>query len=158
MFQDQVNEKNNFQNFGNAMILLMRCATGEDWNLIMYELANQEGYDGVECRAQTYEEQMLEGIQGCGSNISFVFFFSFVVIITMLIINLSVAAVIQGLDTACQENMGVVSADDVNDFIELWKYYDPQAKGWIGAEQLIYLLVELPPPLGRLKIEKLPGE
>ena len=50
MFQDQLNEKNNFQNFGNAMILLMRCATGEDWNLIMYELANSEGYNGVQCR------------------------------------------------------------------------------------------------------------
>ena len=49
MFQEEINEKNNFRNFGNAMILLMRCATGEDWNLIMYELANTEGYGGVEC-------------------------------------------------------------------------------------------------------------
>ena len=32
------------------MILLMRCATGEDWNLIMYELANADGYNGVQCR------------------------------------------------------------------------------------------------------------
>lgn len=51
--------------------------------------------------------------------------FSFVVLITMLIINLSVAAVIQGLETARQENCGLVSADDVDHFIELWKYYDP---------------------------------
>lgn len=39
------------------MILLMRCATGEDWNLIMYELANKEGYGGATCREQTFEEQ-----------------------------------------------------------------------------------------------------
>ena len=50
MHQDQLNEKNNFRNFGNAMILLMRCATGEDWNVIMYELANSTGYDGEPCR------------------------------------------------------------------------------------------------------------
>ena len=56
MYQEQLNEKNNFRSFGAAMILLMRCATGEDWNLIMYELANQEGYDGVACREQDYEE------------------------------------------------------------------------------------------------------
>lgn len=49
MLQDQLSEKNNFQNFGQAMILLMRCATGEDWNLVMYELANETGYDGVSC-------------------------------------------------------------------------------------------------------------
>lgn len=57
MFQDQLNEKNNFRDFGHAMVLLFRCATGEDWNLIMYELANKEGYDGVKClETQTYEE------------------------------------------------------------------------------------------------------
>ena len=31
------------------MVLLFRCATGEDWNLIMYELNNTEGYGGVAC-------------------------------------------------------------------------------------------------------------
>jgi len=35
----------------------------------------------------------------------------------MLIINLSVAAVIQGLDAACQENLGIVGGDDINQFI-----------------------------------------
>ena len=38
------------------MILLMRCTTGEDWNMVMYELANMEGYDGEACRNQTFEE------------------------------------------------------------------------------------------------------
>ena len=76
----------------------------------------------------------------------------------MLILNLTVAAVIQGLDAACQENLGFVSSDDVDDFIQLWKYYDPDAKGWIGAESLVYLLVELPAPLGRKKEELPQGE
>ena len=95
---------------------------------------------------------------GCGSPISFFYFFSFVIIITMLIINLSVAALIQGLDAACQENLGVVTSDDLTHFIELWKYYDPAAKGWIGAESLVYLLIELNAPLGRKKEEIPPGE
>lgn len=76
----------------------------------------------------------------------------------MLILNLSVAAVIQGLDAACQENLGFVSSDDIDHFISLWKYYDPKASGWIGAEALIYLLIELPSPLGRKKEEKPMGE
>lgn len=29
------------------MIALMKFSTGEDWNMFMYELANQEGYNGV---------------------------------------------------------------------------------------------------------------
>lgn len=101
------------------------------------------------CREQTYEEQQLEGIIGCGSSISFFYFFSYVILITMLIMNLAVAAVIQGLNTACQENLGIVSADDVDQFISLWKYYDPAATGWISAENLVYLLCELKHPLGR---------
>lgn len=35
---------------------------------------------------------------------SYVYFFSFTIIVTMLIMNLSVAAVIEGLDTAKKEN------------------------------------------------------
>ena len=66
MPQDQINEKNNFQTFSNAMVLLMRCSTGEDWNLIMYELANDEGCVGV----QTFEEREADGIKGCGSPFS----------------------------------------------------------------------------------------
>ena len=44
----------------------------------------------------------------CGTWIAFPFFYSFTIIVTMLIMNLSVAAVIEGLDTAKKENMGVV--------------------------------------------------
>ena len=67
--------------------------------------------------------------------------------------NLSVAAVIEGLDTACKENLGFVEGSQIDDFIELWRDYDPQATGWISINSLIFLLTELPPPLGRIKIE-----
>jgi voltage-dependent calcium channel L type alpha-1D len=33
-----LDKKNNFQTFGGAMLILMRFATGEDWNAFMYEL------------------------------------------------------------------------------------------------------------------------
>lgn len=33
----------NFRQFGSAMLLLFRCATGESWNLIMHELADSSG-------------------------------------------------------------------------------------------------------------------
>jgi len=39
---DQITDKNNFMNFWNALLVLMRCATGESWNEIMAELANKE--------------------------------------------------------------------------------------------------------------------
>jgi len=44
----------------------------------------------------------------CGTLLAFPFLISFTVIVSMLIMNLSVAAVIEGLDTAKKENMGIV--------------------------------------------------
>jgi hypothetical protein len=38
----------------------------------------------------------------------------------MLIMNLSVAAVIEGLDTAKKENMGIVQGDEIEILIDLW--------------------------------------
>ena len=35
MLQEHYNEYTNFQSFGNALLLLIRCVTGEGWNLIM---------------------------------------------------------------------------------------------------------------------------
>jgi hypothetical protein len=39
---------------------------------------------------------------------AFPYLISFTIIVSMLIMNLSVAAVIEGLDTAKKENMGIV--------------------------------------------------
>jgi hypothetical protein len=57
MLQDNLDSKNNFQNFLNALIILMKFSTGEDWNSYMYELANNEGYGGKPCLdVQTYAD------------------------------------------------------------------------------------------------------
>lgn len=71
---------------------------------------------------------------------SYPFFVSFIIIIVMLILNLSVAAVIEGLDTARSENLGVVEADSIMGLIELWKCFDPQATGWIRVDNLVFVL------------------
>lgn len=57
----------------------------------------------------------------CGTIISFAYFLSFTVLVSMLIMNLSVAAVIEGLDTARKENMGIVAGDEIDDLIDLWQ-------------------------------------
>lgn len=63
--------------------------------------------------------------------------------------NLSVAAVIEGLDTAKKENMGVVQGDEIEQLIDKWQDYDQMATGWITMKDLVFLLYELPPPLGK---------
>jgi hypothetical protein len=38
-YQTEINENNNFNSFGLSFIILLRCATGEKWHIIMRELA-----------------------------------------------------------------------------------------------------------------------
>ena len=40
--QSEINDNMNFSNFSMALIILMRCSTGENWNEIMRELAISE--------------------------------------------------------------------------------------------------------------------
>jgi len=57
---------------------------------------------------------------GCGTGISYFYFIFFTVLVSMLIMNLSVAAVIEGLNTAKQENMGIVQGDEIEILIDIW--------------------------------------
>jgi len=85
---------------------------------------------------------------GCGSSFSKIYFISFLILISWLILNLSVAAVIEGLENAKQENSGTIAGDDVQILLEAWKEYDPKATGWIDVFDFVCLITELPPPFG----------
>lgn len=49
MYQDELGPNANFRFFGTSLMLLLRCATGEKWNILMNEFANSDGYRGVPC-------------------------------------------------------------------------------------------------------------
>lgn len=72
----------------------------------------------------------------------------FTIVIAWLIMNLSVAAVIEGLENAKQQNSGVIEGDDVQALLDGWMKYDPDATGWINILDFICLVVELPHPFG----------
>jgi len=111
MYQEEMNELNNFRSFGMALICLFRCATGEGWNLMMFELANQSGYNGVECiDNQSYESMQEVGILGCGTNLSYLYFVLFIISVQMIVMNLFVAVVIEGFCSSTKENTWPVTS------------------------------------------------
>jgi hypothetical protein len=61
----------------------------------------------------------------CGTNFSYVYFISFMVIISMLIMNLSVAAVIEGLESA------------VIKLYDLFNYDDREKKTWVSLKDML---------------------
>lgn len=100
ILQEYVTEKNNFKNISTAIIYLFRCSTGEDWNKIMHEMGLSS--DGTCIDDQDYDVLKRNEFQtmGCGSPFAYAYFLSFTIIIAWLIMNLSVAAVIEGLENA----------------------------------------------------------
>ena len=149
MFQNNYNERANFRTFEDSILLLYRWMTGENWHAIMNDLALTSAYNGVECQSsQTFEQMQKDGILGWGTAISYFYFVSYMILLSMIIMNLSVAAVIEGLYEANKENTGIVSGDQIDILIEKWWDYDTKATGLISYKNFLFLLYEVPPPLG----------
>lgn len=66
------------------------------------------------------------------------------ILINMLILNLTVAAVIEGLSTVRNQSTGLVTKDEIEELLQVWMHYDPFAKGFIKQDDLIYFFLELP--------------
>jgi hypothetical protein len=49
MYRDNYNEQTNFRSFDQAVLLLVRCVTGEGWNMIMIDLSLDTDYNGKDC-------------------------------------------------------------------------------------------------------------
>lgn len=63
------------------MITLIRCSTGEDWHLLMYDLS----YRGEDC---------VEGVS-CGSPFGFVFMIIFILMMSFVMLNLFILILIK---------------------------------------------------------------
>ena len=79
---DAIDSWTNFSNFGYAMILLFRCSTGEDWYKIMFDCTRT-----TDCVSE-------DGTNNCGTSFGFLFFLSFVMICTFVMLNLFVLIII----------------------------------------------------------------
>ena len=167
--QFELNENNNFSNFGTSLILLIRCATGERWNFVMRELAvtndklqsHVNYYDfeilkhkfndleNLECiENQSLESKLLDGPKECGTQMSYVYFILFIVIIQIMMLNLFTAVVLEGFSSSNKEHTGTVTSEHYNELITHWQTYDKSGSGWITLRDLIFLLFELNAPFG----------
>jgi len=79
-----IDEHTNFHNFGNAMLTLLRIATGEDWNKIMFDSMNTE----PDCEP---------GVT-CGSAWAPAYFISFVMLCSFIMLNLFILVILQQFD------------------------------------------------------------
>uniref|UniRef100_A0A671MIB9 Voltage-dependent L-type calcium channel subunit alpha n=1 Tax=Sinocyclocheilus anshuiensis TaxID=1608454 RepID=A0A671MIB9_9TELE len=136
----EINRNNNFQTFPQAVLLLFRVATGEQWPKVM--LASMYG---KLCDAKSDYGPGEE--YTCGSSIAVFYFLSFYMLCAFLVINLFVAVIMDNFDYLTHD-WSILGPHHLDEFKKIWAEYDPEATGRIKHLDVVTLLRRIQPPLG----------
>ncbi|CAG9463932.1 unnamed protein product [Pedinophyceae sp. YPF-701] len=131
-----INEHANFSDFGRAMITLFRASTNDEWVSIMSDLA-----EPGKC-APT-----VDGGTDCGSFVAIPYLVSFVLLVSMIMINLFTTVIIENFEKQTKQDEWTLHPDSLDRFIDLWAQKD-LGDGTIEPRDLEEILVKLGPPLG----------
>ncbi|XP_056895578.1 dihydropyridine-sensitive L-type skeletal muscle calcium channel subunit alpha-1-like [Takifugu flavidus] len=136
----QIHRNNNFQTFPQAVLMLFRCATGEDWQEVM-----MASMYGKKCDPKS---DFLPGEEyTCGSNFAVIYFLSFYCLCAFLILNLFVAVIMDNFDYLTRD-WSLLGPHHLDEFKKIWAEYDPEATGRIKHLDVVTLLRRIQPPLG----------
>ena len=141
--QTYINYDVNFQQFGIALLTLFRASTGEDWNDLMEDLSRQNSIYYRCKREQTFEQIQLEGIQGCGSSLTYAFFTLFQVVMSFIMFNLFTAIILEGFSKELLNETQRLKPETLLQFQLFWQKYDPDATGMIRLDDLEQLILDL---------------
>ncbi|KAK2154832.1 hypothetical protein LSH36_256g04076 [Paralvinella palmiformis] len=133
----------NFKTASNAIVLLFRIVTGEDWNKIMHDCMVAPPY----CtRGGNFWET------DCGNaSAALMYFCSFYVIITYIVLNLLVAIIMENFSLFySNEEDALLSYNDIRQFQNTWNLVDVNRKGMIPVRRVKLVLRLLK---GRLEVD-----
>mmetsp|Transcript_7040 Transcript_7040/g.10352 ORF Transcript_7040/g.10352 Transcript_7040/m.10352 type:complete len:1813 (+) Transcript_7040:1-5439(+) len=131
-FGDYLNRHANFKTFIVSMLTLSRISTGENWNEIMRDCMNTE--DCVDSE--------------CGSIFNAIYFVTFVILATFVIINLFIAIILDNFSQQMKFENSALNSSHLSKFTEHWSAFDPDASYIIKTSYLKNLLVAIGEPLG----------
>ncbi|EGZ10885.1 hypothetical protein PHYSODRAFT_337659 [Phytophthora sojae] len=144
----------NFQSFGRGFLFLLRAATGESWDHSMYDLAasspgcvSDPPYDPRMCGFSDAEDCV--PLSGCGNPVAYIFFCSFTLIVAYVMLNLTVAVVLESFATSQEEEEeSILVPELLEGFQYKWAALDPTATGFIRVDKMLPLVHAVMPPLG----------
>ncbi|XP_043254244.1 voltage-dependent calcium channel type A subunit alpha-1 isoform X8 [Colletes gigas] len=136
--ETSITKHNNFQSFIQGLMLLFRCATGEAWPNIMLSCIK-----GRVCDVKASKQET----DGCGSNMAYAYFVSFIFFCSFLMLNLFVAVIMDNFDYLTRDS-SILGAHHLDEFVRIWAEYDPNATGKIHYTEMYDMLKNMDPPLG----------
>lgn len=130
----------NFETFLNSILLLFRLSTSAGWNDVLEPLMIQP----PDCDLS--HKDLPNG--NCGlPSFAVCYFVSFVLITSLIIVNMYIAIIMENLHEACQaENTGLTE-EDLDMFYKKWQIYDPRATQYIPHSHLSDFVDSLDEPM-----------
>ncbi|XP_028397956.1 voltage-dependent L-type calcium channel subunit alpha-1D-like [Dendronephthya gigantea] len=126
---------NNFQTFPQAILVLFRSATGENWQQIM-----------MTCTSANCDPRS-GSTTGCGTFFAYIYFVAFYMICSFLIINLFVAVIMDNFDYLTRD-WSILGPHHLDEYVRVWAEYDPEANGRVKHVDIVTMLKRIEPPLG----------
>ena len=105
-------------------MVLFRSATGEAWQMIMLSISDSER---SKCDMLSQPDDRKNPNEDCSSSVAVPYFISFVCVCTFLIINLFLAVIMDNFDYLTRD-WSILGPHHLDDFVQLWSEYDPEAK------------------------------
>ncbi|CAI5447137.1 unnamed protein product [Caenorhabditis angaria] len=135
----------NFRTASEALVVLFRCLTGEDWNDIMHDCMRSAPF----CY---WSEGMNYWETDCGNYYgAIIYFCSFYLIITYIVRNLLVAIIMENFSLFySSEEDALLSYADIRNFQYVWNMVDQEQKRTIPVGRVKFLLRLLK---GRLEVD-----
>ncbi|XP_025112114.1 voltage-dependent calcium channel type A subunit alpha-1-like isoform X8 [Pomacea canaliculata] len=139
-----INRHNNFRSFFQALMLLFRCATGENWQRIMLDCSSGRPCDPESIRPN----DTLRSIEtGCGLDIAYIYFVVFFFLCSFLMLNLFVAVIMDNFDYLTRDS-SILGPHHLDEYTRVWAEYDPGATGRIHYTDMYEMLRNMEPPVG----------
>ncbi|OAF64984.1 hypothetical protein A3Q56_07288, partial [Intoshia linei] len=133
-----ITRQNNFRNFLQSVMLLFRCATGENWQEIMLSCMSGAACDPESTYGDKYE---------CGLNISILYFVTFIFLSSFLMLNLFVAVIMDNFDYLTRDT-SILGPHHLDEYVNAWSELDPNASGLANYVDVYDMLKRLEPPVG----------
>ncbi|CAD8045308.1 unnamed protein product [Paramecium primaurelia] len=148
-----ITENSNFSSFGVSLFTLFKCSTGEDWNLVMMDTARTAQPNDICFDFNDYTNYAEYGFMGCGNVGGILLMIIFMIIVSLIMLNLFVAIIIEGFQNISKEENAPIKKLDIENFQQLWKDYDKDATGFMQCKYFTQFMIALPQPLGWSKLK-----
>lgn len=145
-----INLNSNFSSLGMAMFTLMSISTGENWTSILEDCVKISRPSDICFPITTYQEWIDHDKQfaGCGTNVAFVYFITFVILFGYALMNLLTGIIIESFYLRARLANSLVKSKDVQKFFRIWGTIDSNSFGMLHWKEAKMVLYVLGPPLG----------